>query len=558
MEWRKCFGAALFDELEPLYPDTGVEKGSALHRVAAASGTYAGVHIMLDGLTPGKCVAVEVFPPVRKSGTPGEEQASAGGGVPDYRFKLFELLPLPVEANTGVLTRTEWQEPGVNADVIRRAPFTVYDVLRPCTNVVTAEGAVMAMALRCKVETDVREVKKWDIVVTHDGISRRLTFEVEVFPASVPECTAADHKYVNWFDCEAIASYHNAPLLSEEWFAIFEKYLRLGKYGRQNMVLLPSQLYFKYRDGKMELSEETLDRLIAVADRVGIYWIEGGHFARRKDEEWMAETAELLQSRRLIPGDGEAELADMCGQLYAYLQKRGLTGRWLQSFMDEPLDCLAGAYNAGVGVLKENMPGIPVLDATIARESIAGSVDYWCPTVNKYEKYREFFDERHEKGDHILVYTCLEPAGNFCNRLLDQERLRQVWLGWAPACYRNIEGYLHWGGMAMSRLDYLRLSAPLPDITDYESSRGNILPAGDPAIMFPGFHEVYSSTRLEAHRIGLEDLVLLERIAVREPDWVRELVGTVFGRYDAYEKDVSRYRSARRKLLQKASECAAE
>ena len=138
-----------------------------------------------------------------------------------------------------------------------------------------------------------------------------------------------------------------------------------------------------------------------------------------------------------------------------------------------------------------------------------------------------------------MVYTCLDPAGNYCNRLLDQERLRQVWLGWAPALYDNIEGYLHWGGMFMDRLDFYRL---------------NSLPAGDPAIMFPGFFEVYSSTRLEAHRIGFEDLVLLEQLKERNFSWVENLIHTVFRRYDDYEKDIVQYRKARRLLLEKSCE----
>lgn len=110
MEWKSCFEAVLFDELMPLYPDTDVKTGSRLHKIAAASGTYAGVHILMDGLTPGKCVTVEVIPPVRKGMATGEGEASVGQNEPDYRFKLFELLPLPVEVNTGTLTRTEWQE----------------------------------------------------------------------------------------------------------------------------------------------------------------------------------------------------------------------------------------------------------------------------------------------------------------------------------------------------------------------------------------------------------------------------------------------------------------
>ena len=547
------FEASLFDEIEPLYPDTDPKKGKNLHMIATASNTYAGVHIMLSGLTPGKFVTFEVIPPTRKTVLTKDDGTIMESYTEDQRYKLFELLPLPVEVNTGAVSRTEWMDGMINDSVIRRAPFTVYDVLRPCINVITAQGAVMALAFRCKVDANERELKKWEFIITHDGVSKRLTFEVEIFPVQVLEAGVKDHKYVNWISCKGIADYHHTPLFSDEWYNIFEKYLRLGKYGRQNMVLLPAELYFEIQEGTCRLNEEKLDRLIAILDKVGIHWIEGGQFARRKDGKWESTQAEIQITHRIIPGEGEKELADMCIQLYTYLKKHNLTKRWFQSFMDEPLDYLADTYVTGIQIIKENMPEIPILEATIARESIAGTVDYWCPTINKYEKYREFFDSRHEKGDHILVYTCLDPAGNYCNRLLDQERIRQVWLGWAPALYDNIEGYLHWGGMFMNQMDFYRLSAPLPDITDYDTSRQGCLPAGDPAIMFPGFYEVYSSTRLEAHRIGLEDLVLLEKLKQQEPIWVEELIHMVFRRYDEYEKDVAQYRKVRRLLLEKAS-----
>ena len=54
--------------------------------------------------------------------------------------------------------------------------------------------------------------------------------------------------------------------------------------------------------------------------------------------------------------------------------------------------------------------------------------------------------------------------------MLDQEWLRQVWIGQAPALYPKIEGYLHWGGMSMEGPDFYYLTTPLPEITDYESS----------------------------------------------------------------------------------------
>ena len=47
------FSAGLFDELTPCYPDTEAGTGKTEYRTAGANGTYAGVNILLDGLTPG-------------------------------------------------------------------------------------------------------------------------------------------------------------------------------------------------------------------------------------------------------------------------------------------------------------------------------------------------------------------------------------------------------------------------------------------------------------------------------------------------------------------------
>ena len=40
------FEAALFDELEPLFPDTNPHDRKPLHTIAVASDPYAGVHIL--------------------------------------------------------------------------------------------------------------------------------------------------------------------------------------------------------------------------------------------------------------------------------------------------------------------------------------------------------------------------------------------------------------------------------------------------------------------------------------------------------------------------------
>lgn len=549
------FSASLFDELEPLFPDSNPSLGKSELLVATASETYAGVHLLLTGLTSGQFITLEALGGVKTQRVAPKGFPAVDVTQNDQHYKFFELIPLPVEANTGAKTRIEWTLGDINPDVIRRAPFMVYDVLKPCSNVIKATGSVMAVAFRCKVDAVKREVQKWELTIGHGGESKRLTFLVEAFPVKVEEVTGEDHKYVNWIGGKVLAKYHGVAFLSDEWYAIYEKYLTLAKYGRQNMVNPTPDMVFDY-DGVSTpvFNEAKMDRLMAIYDKIGIYWIEGPHLAGRKDGEWEATLGQTILSDKVIPGEGEAELAAICNQVYSYVERHGLKDRWIQSLMDEPIDCIADTFKVITDIGKKSMPGIKLMDANIATTSIVGDMHIWCPTVDEYERYKEFYDAQVALGDELYVYTCLTPAGNYCNRLLDQERLRPVYIAWAPILYPNVTGYLHWGGMNLTGMDPYYLSAPLTDTTDYITTRRNSLPAGDPAIMFPGFYEAYSTTRLEAHRIGFEDLVLLERLKKQNPEQARELVLQVFRRYDCYEKDVSKYRATRRSLLAAVSE----
>jgi len=240
------------------------------------------------------------------------------------------------------------------------------------------------------------------------------------------------------------------------------------------------------------------------------------------------------------------------------LKRKNLVDRWFQGVMDEPLTYSSDVFRLCVEIVHRAMPGIPILDATIARETIDGAVDIWCPSVDKLERYAPFFETRREAGDRFFVYTCLQPAGEYCNRLMDMERLRQVWLGWAPAKYTQVEGYLHWGGnwfgdpsigSTWDTFEPFYLAGGLGHISDYDLDRSNSLPAGDNSITYPGYHVPLSSTRLEAHRIGYEDLHLLQKLKKANAERANELVAMVFRGYKDFEKSVSRYREVKRMLL---------
>jgi hypothetical protein len=133
------------------------------------------------------------------------------------------------------------------------------------------------------------------------------------------------------------------------------------------------------------------------------------------------------------------------------------------------------------------------------------------------------------------------------NRLLDQERLRLVYFGWAAALNGTM-GYLHWGLNSYSVPDPFEQSVlhhPSPIATP-----NNFLPAGDTHIIYPGNDGPLSSTRFEAFRVGVEDFELLSLLAGRDPARRVSLIQEVYRTYTEYSKEVSHYRKTRKALLE--------
>lgn len=534
----KLFHACLFDELENLYPDTDPAGGTHTLHVHAANGTYPGAHILLTDLEPGQFLTFEVSGPYDK-------------------YKFFEMIPVPVEVNSGANTRTEWwltkRKNAIdhNSSLPRRAPFAIYDALKPISNVAMVNGCVMAFAFRVQIDTDKRNVHQWTIRIRQRDMIRELMLVVDVYPETVGAASKDDPLYVNWIHPESITEEYNAPLFSDRWYSLFEDYLRVARYGRQNVVSMHPDLYLEaLPDHGVRLNEGKLDRLMEIVGRVGYHWMEGGQWCVRRDGVWDAEEGECIYTGRPFSKGGMEDVLSIAGQMYAYLKKHDLTDRWLQSFLDEPVDSFAQAYCDAVAQLKAVMPGVKILEATIARESIVGSVDYWCPTPDEYERYRPFFDERVKAGDRVMVYTCLNPVGNYCNRLLDMERIRTVYLGWGPAKYENICGFLHWGGNYCEKMDAYYFMLPTNHVSEYTPFvRPTVLPAGDNIIIYPGKKGPIPSVRLEAQRIGFEDLALLNRLKAKNRPLADEIIESVFHGYDDYEKSIAAYRSAKKRLL---------
>lgn len=561
------FNARLFDELEACYPDTPVHTGDVSYTIACANGTYAGVNILMSGITPGIPLTVEVI---------GEHTG----------FKLFQMLPVPVEVNTGAKQRSEYLKKDHNDHVIRRAPFMVYEVLEPIYNIIMPTLTTCAINFKAIIEYCQNQRKqRWLFVVTHGNTTHNLELIVDTYPITVPKAGANTHQYTNWFSFDNIAYYHGLEKWSNRYWDMLYKYMRVAVHSRQNMLMLPLDACFTFDDnGSITLDEERLLTIVSIAKKAGITYFQGSAFTSRYDgiadddtfynsldhntithTDQVAEafkeaafyhfdngTRARTLSGTIIPSiKGEADLREMARLTYSFVKNNGLEDIFMQSALDEPNDALAETYRIITNIIREEMPNIPIFEPVMPDQTIKGALDIWCPCVDVYENNQEFYDAAVAAGDELFVYTCLTPGGNYTNRLLDFERLRIVWIGWAPAKYTNIKGFLHWGANQYLHVNPLKRQAVMfnEQVLEFHPKRANFLPAGDYCIFYPGYNEPLISVRSEAHRIGFEDLHLLELLGEQNRPLQQDIIESVFRGYCDYEKSITAYREAKKKLL---------
>ena len=531
--WSSVAGAAGFqavfvDELEPLYPDSKVAVVALADplRLDAARGTIAGVHILLQDLPPDASLDVE---------------ATGPDVWPAAAMRFYRLLDVPVEANSGLSSRTEKWDGKQNPHVIRRAPFRIFEVLQPLEPKALAGSSVVALA--AQVDGIPAGTKPGDydarivIRVGTASVSKQLVLRVHA--ATVPPIGKDTLHYTNWYAENNMLRGTGAASGSEEFWEILDRYAAMMAKGRQNTFRLPLR-FESDAGGHIMLKDANMKRMITVFERHGLCYVEGTDLVQERNGKLVTR----LGKHPVRSPEGNTELMESLALLREFITREKLQDRWLQHIKDEPGTHLTKDYKSVADLIHRHLPGIPVLEATVTRD-LVGAVNIWCPTVDEFQRHRDFFDERRKQGDQCWVYTCLTPGGPWVNRFIDMERLRPVYIGWGAARF-GTTGFLHWG------LNRFVADPFKQSVVDHPAAPGtnNQLPAGDTHILYPGPGQPWSSTRFEAQRIGIEDRELLCQLHAKDPARCRRLIASVFRGYDDYETDVSAYRFAKRRLLE--------
>ena len=521
----------LVDEVMELFPDTTLEKPLKRLAVHAARNTLAGVHVMITGLRGTETVRFS-------------ESVSKGQPTPGVRW--YRMIDVPVLENTGLDRNTEKYSGKTNPYVIRRAPFRVYDPIKPVSSPVVADATSLALRLEVPISATAapgEQIHHLQIEIGDRVIP--LDFHVTVHRALVPPAARSSLAYINWHSIDNICRAHGVEKWSEPFWAMLAEYARLMARGRQNAFWFSWADYFTIdaAGNVVDFQRARLERYIRVFLDAGLTTIHGAPMFGRRN--WKVEDMLLYvptadgKEVDAVSEKGKRMLTQMAQRVVAMMQENQWAGAWVQGVFDEPEDPFVERYRVLIGLMREVKPDIRILEATMTR-NVSGLVNIWCPQVQEYQAHRDFFDQRKTAGDQVWVYTCLSPGGPWLNRLLDQERLRQVYIGWACAKY-DLQGFLHWGGN-------FHTAKPFEELVRFHME-GQFLPAGDSHVFYPLPEGPLSSHRFEAHRIGLEDYELLDQLKKHDRARAAKIIDRVVQGFDQYSKVPTTYRTAKNQLL---------
>ncbi len=520
----------LHDSLEPLYPDTQIKTERDSIHLHAPRNSFISTDLFFQNLTKYTHLNFHV-----KSNIPVLSNP-----------KVFELIDVPLEINTGIESRTEKWDNKKNPHVIRRAPFRIYEVLKPIGYPVITTKKSLAIRFMWNIPTEIKPGDyELNINIKEITFSRDVKVKITVHDTVLPEPGQTTYGYTNWFSPDKIAEYHNEKIWDSVFWDLLKEYASLMQHGRQNMFWVRWNDFFSEKDGKPALDKERLERYIHLFTSAGIHYIEFSPIAHRTGGNWSSKTLSLFYKNTLASSEqGQAFARSIISQVKEVLTENNWLDRCRFHIADEPTDVLVDDYKKTASLLKEIVPTSKIIEATMTRK-LAGAVNIWCPQLQNFQQHRNFFEERRKAGDEIWIYSCLIPGGKWLNRLIDQERLRPVYIGWSLAKY-DLGGYLHWG------LNHWGTDPFKQSVIDHFHAQGtnNQLPAGDTHVFYPGEHEPWSSTRFEAHRVGMEDAELFKLLKKQDPVKADAIMGKAFRAYNDYETSVANYRQVRKELLE--------
>lgn len=447
--------------------------------------------------------------------------------LPYITVKAVGYIPnmvptLEMDADEDYITKT----PGLFPDPLLDTPGNCFELVSMQTRAlwisVAPEGALSG-TFPITIELFDREHKPID----------EQTYTIQIIDAELPELPIPN---TGWFHGDCIAKLHNVEMMSEEYFAITEKFLEVYTRFGHNTILTPivtppldtavgkerltNQLVdITVENGVYRFGFGKLDRWIRMCRKHGIRYFEMAHLFT----QWGAEHAPKIMARvdgeyRRIFGwetDAKSEeyrsfLSEFLPALVAYLKETGVFENCFFHVSDEPIPAHQVYYGANKELLCRYIPEGQLIDA-LSDYSFYEKGLIKCPVV--CNDHIKSFQEHGVTS--LWTYYCMAQRKDVANRFMAMPSSRSRILG--AQLYKNeIKGFLQWGFNFWFAAGSQKVIDPHADPT----ADGNF-PGGDSFLVYPLDEngEVGLSIRLYVFNEAMQDLralTLLETLSSRE------------------------------------------
>ena len=221
---------SVFSDAEWLYPDSAHSalSGISLH---LPRGGHDGAQL-LGGILSGTLSAVLRWD---------------GGRGPAVR--LYRLLPVGVNENTSPTLMTTTDYESCREFVTRKAPFEVFDALKPLTEPEMPDGTRLALYLCAEAAADETPGEySGTLTVTVGADKAELSVRCTVHAPVVPPPAQARLSMLNFFDYDGPVRQHGLVRGGADYWQAFRSYVRAQLDMRCTHILLPPGEAV-YRDG---------------------------------------------------------------------------------------------------------------------------------------------------------------------------------------------------------------------------------------------------------------------------------------------------------------------
>ena len=506
---------SIFTDADWLFPDSA-HSGEKAVELLAPRGGHGGAQILCD-------LPAGTAPRFVWEGDPGPE------------VRLFQLLPVGVNENTSATLMTTTDYESCRDFVTRRAPFQVYDALRPLDGPLPEGRTALYLSVEASAQTAPGTYTGKLLLTDREAVPVRC----RVSGVEVPAPGKGAVGVLNFFDYDNLAAQHGVEKGSEAYWALFRQYVRAELDMRCTHILLPpGEAVFE--EGRLTGFDFTLARRAGrIAAEEDAPWLCGGHIAHWHDWDDGEYYPNWDQKTGVTTPEGYLQMQKYFRQWRQVIEDNGWQGRMAQALADEPQTYNDKTYRVLAGMCRKFLPGVPIIDA-VETTNLGGGIDIWVPKQDTYEKWREAYETLKAAGEEMWFYTCAFPAGAIMNRSMDLPLTASRAVMWMGALYR-LSGFLHWGFNYYIGEDIWN-SACCPH-------KGALLPAGDAHIVYPGPEGPWRSMRFEAQRSGVEEWELLARALRAAPEETEALLRAVCSSFREYTREGKVLLAARAKLI---------